>query len=931
MPMAADIIGRDEELGAIEAFLARVPEGPGALVLSGEPGIGKTSLWHAGVEEAQESCGRVLTCRGIEAEASLSFAGLSELLAPVFEQTAHSLVAPRRRALEIALLLAEPGDVAPDPHAIGLAVLDVLHVLTERDSVLVALDDVQWLDPASAGVLQIAFRRLREEPVGLLATVRVGQEVESAIELDRSFPESRFVELSIGPLSMGAVHTLLEERLGLALTRPELARVQEATAGNPFFALELGRELVRTNTRPTPGQALRVPESLRELLGGRLARLPAETVDVLVQVAALARPTVQLVSATYGDEERVIEALEAAVREGVVELDESRIRFAHPLLTSICYDQAPVWKRRAVHRALAAAVSDVEERARHLALAADGPDPGVASELDRAAEQAAARGAPAAAGELSDLAAELTSDDPTLARQRRLQAATYHRLAGDGERAVATLTELLQEVPSGVERADVLFELALTRRANAPRIIELCNEALAEAGSDEVRSTRILAYRSFMRLFQADVREGLVDARAALARAEQVGDPKLLAVAIARVGHAEVWAAETPTPGLVERGAEIEARLGLSLEYYESPRVALARMLGGAGEIERSHAIFEELEQEAIERGDEVSRGQVLWRLSLMEWYMGRWHRALEHATAALEIAEQTLDWHQPIFVGRITALIETDLGLVEDARRAGEEGLQLAQEMSDEVNIFLCSGVLGRLELALGNLEAAGAYLRDIPGRALSLGYNDPTAPFWGDAIETLVSLGELEHARDYLGPYEQHSARVGDPWAVAVAARSSGLLAGAEGDVAGASAAFERALAELDGQPFPLERGRTLLCLGTVRRQAQQKKAAREALEQALAIFEELGAPLWAEKARAELRRISGRRAPSEALTETERRVAELAAQSHTNREIAAELYMGVSTVESHLSRVYRKLGVRRAGLGPQLAKEREETVQP
>ena len=171
------------------------------------------------------------------------------------------------------------------------------------------------------------------------------------------------------------------------------------------------------------------------------------------------------------------------------------------------------------------------------------------------------------------------------------------------------------------------------------------------------------------------------------------------------------------------------------------------------------------------------------------------------------------------------------------------------------------CSGALGRLELALGNLEAAGAYLRDIPGRALSRGYNDPTAPFWGDAIETLVSLGELEQARDYLGSYEQHSARVGDPWAVAVAARSGGLLAAAEGDMAGASAAFERALAELDGQPFPLERGRTLLCLGTVRRQAQQKKASRQALEQALAIFEDLGARLWAERARAELRRISGR----------------------------------------------------------------------
>ena len=145
------------------------------------------------------------------------------------------------------------------------------------------------------------------------------------------------------------VHRVLDGAAGLDLTRPELARVREATAGNPFFALELGRELVRTNTRPTPGQPLRVPESLRELLGGRLARLPGETLDVLLIVAALARPTVELVAATYGARERVLEGLDTAAQEAVVELDGSSVRFAHPLLGSICYERAPVWKRRAVH------------------------------------------------------------------------------------------------------------------------------------------------------------------------------------------------------------------------------------------------------------------------------------------------------------------------------------------------------------------------------------------------------------------------------------------------------------------------------------------------------------------------------------------------------------------------------------------------------
>ncbi len=243
------------------------------------------------------------------------------------------------------------------------------------------------------------------------------------------------------------------------------------------------------------------------------------------------------------------------------------------------------------------------------------------------------------------------------------------------------------------------------------------------------------------------------------------------------------------------------------------------------------------------------------------------------------------------------------------------------ARSAGDEVNVIQCLGVLGRLELALGNLEVAAGYLRELPERALNGGMNDPAAPFWADTIETLIALGELEQARAYLDIHEPQARLLGSPWAVAVAARCRGLLAAAEGDMPTALRTLEGALADLEGLPVPLERGRTALCLGMVRRQALQKKAARDTLEQALTIFEDLGARLWAEKATAELARISGRRAPSEVLTETERRVAELAAQGRSNKQIAAELFMGVSTVEAHLSRVYRKLGVRRAELAGRL----------
>ena len=409
---AGAVIGRDGELDFVEGFLDEIGGGPTALVLLGEPGIGKTILWQVGVDAARSRFECVLTCRAVEAEAALSFAGLSELFGDALVDVGDSLLPPRRRSLEVALLLAEPGEGPPDQLAIVLAVHDLLGVLAERGPVLLAVDDAQWLDPASVGILEVALKRLHDDPVGLLVTVRRSKGGAIPLGLERSLPEERLTSLSVGPLSLGALHRLLSKRLGLELTRSELARLQDVSGGNPYFALELGRELVRTPATLAAGRSLRVPESLRELLGGRLAQLPADVADVLLEVSALARPTVELVAAAHGDLELVRDAISVADREEIVELDDSRVRFAHPLLASICYERAPVWKRRAVHRALAAVVTDLEERARHLALAAEGPDVAVASELDRAAEQAAGRGATAAAADLCELAAGLTGDDP---------------------------------------------------------------------------------------------------------------------------------------------------------------------------------------------------------------------------------------------------------------------------------------------------------------------------------------------------------------------------------------------------------------------------------------------------------------------------------------------------------------------------------------
>jgi DNA-binding CsgD family transcriptional regulator len=912
--MSREVIGRERELAAIAAFVGRGVRGPAVLLLAGEPGIGKTALWDAAIDQARSGEAVVLSCRAVEAEASVSFASLSDLLGDAIEGAFASLSPPRRRALEVALLLAEPPrGRPPDPRAVGLAVLDFLGTLAASAPVLVAIDDLQWVDSSSAGVLQFALRRLRTEPVGLLATVRADAPTRIAVGFEKSFDEGVAERVTLGPLSRGAAFRLLKERAEVALSAPQLARLHELTAGNPFYLLELGSELARTGAPGGPGQGFRLPHDLTELLAGRLGRLAGWTRELLLAVATSPRSTVEVLEAAFGDRSRVHEGLERATHAGVLELNGSRVRFTHPLLASVCYQSAPLWRRRAVHRLLASAVAEPEERARHLALAAEGPDADVAAALDAAAEQAAARGAPAAAGELCELAAEATP--PGSDEQRRaswLRAAIFHRLSGDGDRAAAILERLLAEAPGGSERSDVLFALAEGRRGDLGSIIGRCEMALAEAGGDDRRRARILAFSSWMRLIAGDVGGALGEARDGLRSAERLGDPALIVPAIARVAMSELWALDI-TPGLVERGVELEAELGAPVEFHESPTIALARRLICESDLDRARPLLETAVVHAAERGDERTRGHVLFHLVMLEWFAGRWDRALMHAETAMELAGQLADdqFHGMVLCGR--ALVDAHRGDAAAARGAAFEAAEIADTVADAIFPIWNEAVLGHLELSLGNPEAAAAHLSVLPERLTALGWNDPADSVWPDAIEALVEVGDIERAETYLARYEALARRSGSVWAHATSARCRGLLSAAHGSFDAALAAFDQALAEHDRMPGSFERGRTLLACGVVRRRARQRGSAREALRAAVEIFEQQGAHQWARRASDELGRISGRRPGGAELTATELEVARRAAVGRTNKEIAAALFMSVHTVEAHLSRVYRKLGVR------------------
>jgi DNA-binding CsgD family transcriptional regulator len=912
-PNAVELIGREEELGSLEVFLAEVLAGPAALVVSGEPGIGKTAFLETALDEAQARCPSVLLCRGLQAEVGFAFAGLSELFAGALGDVARLLPSPRRRALEIALLLAEPEDDPPQAHAVGLAILDALRELEKRGPLLVAVDDLQWLDSSTAAALQIALRRLRSERIGVLATLREAEGVEVPLELERAFPEGRLTRLALSPLGVGALHRLLKSRLGLELARLELARVREASGGNPLFALELGRELVRSGAKLEPGKPLPVPDSLGKLLRARLAQLPVETVEILLIAAAAGNATTQTIATAYGSAEHVLAALAPAERDGVVKVGRS-VHFSHPLFASVCYELASEAQRRAAHQALADATADLEEHARHLALAAVEPNAGVAAALDEAVTRAAGRGAPAAAAEFSELAASLTPfRDAARRRRRRLRAAELHNLGGNPERAASLYTQLLGEVDGGAERADALIGLASTRLSDPSTFARLLDDALSEAAGDDSRSARILGFRAQVAFVYGGPRAGAADARAAFAHAERAGEPLPLAVAIAHLGQLETYTLDV-TPGLLERGVAIEEALGRPLDFFSSPSAMHAVHLFLNDDLDRARALLEDAGVRAAERGAEVERAWVHFYLMWLEWLAGRWQAALGHIAEAKELAGQAQDeFLGPQLVGQ-EAFIESRLGRIEEARAKAESVLVVFSDASSEIHRIVCVSTLGHIELALGNLEAANRYLHDLPGQLLSCGWLEPGHPLWPDAIETLVGVGKLDQARAYLDQHERLAGRAGR-LARGYAARCRGLLAAAEGDLAAAFEAFERGLAE-QGNLYPFERGRTLLALGSARRQAKQKRLAREALEQALALFEELGARLWAEKARAELRRISGRRPGAAGLTETEERVARLAAQGHANKQIAAALFISVHTVEAHLTHVYRKLEIQSRG---------------
>jgi hypothetical protein len=370
-----------------------------------------------------------------------------------------------------------------------VAVRDVLHLLAERRPVVLAVDDVQWLDAASSGALAFALRRLAASPVLLLLARRVIDGGELS-ELERVLPAERVQRLPVGPLSVGALHRLLQDHFTRPFPRQTLLRIHERSGGNPFFALELARVM---DVDVHPLEPLPVPESLDELVRARLSGLPAATREALALAAASGTPSESLLRRAGV----AADALQPAVEAHVIDRENGTIRFTHPLLSSCLYRELGE-RRRSIHRRIAGIVDDPLLRARHLALSSEAPDADVAALLDDAANLAADRGAAAVAAELAEQATRLTPRDASADRVRRvLGAARAQHAAGEWTRARTILSDLLAQSDICPPRAEALA--LLSEFEGLDRAVALLEEALREAQSQPVRPRSAASPRSSQR------------------------------------------------------------------------------------------------------------------------------------------------------------------------------------------------------------------------------------------------------------------------------------------------------------------------------------------------------------------------------------------------------------------------------------------------
>jgi DNA-binding CsgD family transcriptional regulator len=893
------LLGRAHESARLDALLVSARQGQsGALVIRGEAGIGKTALLDFAESRAEGF--RVLRATGIEAESSLAFSGLLQLARPILDSL-DEVVSAQAQALRRALGL-DLGEA--DPFLAYSGMLHLLAAASEESPVLCVVDDAHWLDQASAQALTFAARRLEADSVAVLLAVRQGEEGNL---------DTRGIEgVELGGLDDVAARELLDRNAG-SLAPPVASRLIATTGGNPLALVEVPpmlSERQRAGGEPLD-DPLPVGESVERAFLMRAEGLSADSRRVLLLAAASDADDLAPVARVAGPAGWALDEAEAA---GLIRVRGDRLVFRHPLVRSAIYSSATAGDRRAAHAALADALGeeDADRRAWHLSAAVIGPDAEVAAALDEAAGRAHQRGGLAAEARLLERSATLTPD-PGERVPRLLRAGIAAHRAGLSEQAMALLEDGLTLVDEPRVRADLHAARAYVLRAQG-RLAECVETCLAEA--DRVEPFDSLRAANLLSPAEEFVQEQF-DMDRARELAGRIGT---------LLGEHRGRAATTPMAMLTWvdtldarsdealRMAWDGARLELERDRLSESAVDFAECLVFLERYSEARQLLEAAVSDFRRRGAVVDLIRALAALVALELRSGSIVRASVAGNEAVQLSvEGGLDYWEAWSLARL-ASVDAVLGPEAKGRAHAVRSAELASRVRDLESESHAYDALGRLELGLGNAMAAVRALERTAELLEPVRHTNYV--LWApDLVEAYVRAGRLDEALRLNERFGELAARSGTAWAVASAARCRALLAAEE--EFGAAFADALRLARADGVSG-FERARTELLWGERLRRSGLRIEAREQLRSALDEFDRIGAASWADLAREELR-ASGETArprdPSlvDRLTPRELEIAIQAADGLTNKEIGARLFLSPKTVELHLGRVYRKLGVR------------------
>ena len=567
--------------------------------------MGKSTLWSAAIERAVELAWRVMDIRPTDAEATFAYAGLGDLFESVPDDALAVLPIPQRQALRVALLRAEPEGPNPDARAVAVACLNTLRSLSAAGPVVVAVDDIQWLDPPSAQALGFAIRRLDGDSILFLLARRLDvRAVPSG--LDRALINLPQERVDVGPIGLEAMRRLLATRLDHVFAGATLRGISASSGGNPLFAIELGRAILRASASEVASGDVPIPSTLLDLVGEPIRALPSSTQAALAVVAALAAPTLELVSDAIGVSSEA--PLRPAVDGHVIVYEGDRIRFSHPLQAVAVRTGLSAAEQRDIHARLAETVPDPEQRARHLALATMRPDETVAATLEVAAARARARGAADAAAELAGMARRLTPDDRTEDVARRGLLEAWERLKVGDYAAVRTLVEGMLSGPMAVDQRwtarhyqAILYCWALDLHAG----VALYRQASEDIGADDALRLRWEGgFTGALDLLGEDYREALAHGYAELELAERFGVEPQAITALRGIARNEQRLTGRMPVELIDRALERESVVREVREVAGWPTFCLADMLSWTDDLERALATWGRLFDEAAARGE---------------------------------------------------------------------------------------------------------------------------------------------------------------------------------------------------------------------------------------------------------------------------------------------------------------------------------------